>query len=64
CTLCVITQALLWLQFLCFFLGDWWTRIFPLRVELLTMVTAYIVLLLAINRLDNFIKARSKMPLN
>lgn len=64
CTLCVVTQALLWLQFLCFFTGDWWTRIFPLLIELFLMIAAYGALLLAINRLDNFVKSRSGMPLN
>ncbi len=64
CTLCVTTQALLWLQFFCFFIGDWWTRIFPLRIELFLMIAAYGALLLALNRLDNFIKGRSQMPLN
>lgn len=64
CTLCVTTQALLWLQFFCFFIGDWWTHIFPLRIELFLMIAAYGALLLALNRLDNFIKGRSRMPLN
>ncbi len=64
CTLCVVTQTLLWLQFFCFFIGDWWTRIFPLRTELYIMIAAYGVLLLALNRLDNFIKSRSGTPLN
>lgn len=64
CTLCVVTQTLLWLQFFCFFIGDWWTKIFPLRLELFVMIAAYGVLLLAINGLDNFIKARSNTPLN
>ncbi|MCM1522814.1 MAG: vitamin K epoxide reductase family protein [Muribaculaceae bacterium] len=64
CTLCVVTQTLLWLQFFCFFLGDWWSHIFPLRIELFVMITAYGALLLLLNGLNNFIKSRSRIPLN
>lgn len=64
CTLCVITQSLLWLQFFCFLSGGWWTMIFPIKTELFLMIASYGALLLGLNRLDNFIKERSGLPKN
>lgn len=56
CTLCVITQCLLWLQFFCYLAGGWWQDIFPLRLPLFMMATAYVTVLLSVNRVMTFIK--------
>lgn len=59
CTLCVTTQCLLWLQFLCYLLGGWWHRIFPLRMSIFMMIAAYAATLMAINKVMNFIKNKN-----
>lgn len=59
CTLCVTTQCLLWLQFLCYFFGGWWSDILPLRLPLFLMIAAYAATLMGVNRIMNFIKKRS-----
>lgn len=59
CTLCVITQCLLWCQFFCYLFGDCWHNIFPLRIGLFMMGAAYVATLMAVNRVDNFISRRS-----
>lgn len=58
CTLCVITQSLLWLQFLCYILGGWWTNIFPLQMPLFLMGAAYVAGMLALNNIINFINKK------
>lgn len=55
CTLCVIVQTLLWLQFFCYLLGGWWHDIFPLRTPLFLMIAAYIAVMLGINAVKEFI---------
>lgn len=56
CTLCVITQSLLWLQFFCYMFGGWWTSIFPLRMPLFLMGAAYVAVMLALNNIVEGIK--------
>lgn len=58
CTLCVITQGLLWLSFFCYFFGGWWTDIFPLRMPLFLIIAAYVGAVLGINRITTFINSR------
>ncbi len=59
CTLCVITQCLLWCQFLCYLLGGWWSFTFPLSLGIIPLLFAYAGTMLAINAICNFIKNRS-----
>lgn len=59
CTLCVITQCLLWLLFFCYLFGGWWTNIFPLRLPLFVIVAAYGAVLFGLNRVSNFINRRT-----
>lgn len=58
CTLCVITQLLLWLSFFCYLFGGWWTGIFPLRLPLFVLMAAYVAAVLGINRIITFINSR------
>ena len=58
CTLCVITQTLLWCQFLCYLCGGWWKSAFPLQSAIIPLVCAYVGVMLAINAICNFIKKR------
>ena len=58
CTLCVITQCLLWLQFFCFLLGGLWHGALPIRWPLFAMGFAYLAALLALNRVMTFIEKR------
>lgn len=60
CTMCVITQGLLWLSFFCYLFGGWWTDIFPLRLPLLLLLAAYIAVVLGLNRVTTFIN--NKVP--
>lgn len=60
CTLCVTTQCLLWLQFLCYILGGWWKNIFPLEMPLFLMGAAYVAVMLALNNIVNFINKRTQ----
>lgn len=60
CTLCVTTQALLWLQFFCYFFGGWWRDIFPLRIDLFLMGAAYLAALLGVNKVMEFIEKSKK----
>ncbi|MCI9286039.1 MAG: vitamin K epoxide reductase family protein [Muribaculaceae bacterium] len=60
CTLCVITQGLLWMQFLCFLCGGWWNGVLSgSMVTLIPLICAYGAVLLGLNRVDNFIKSSS-----
>ncbi len=58
CTLCVITQCLLWLQFFCFLFGGWWSGAFANIVPLIAMGAGYVGVLLALNRVMTFIEKR------
>lgn len=58
CTMCVITQCLLWLQFFCYLLGGWWLHIFPLQLPLFVLLAAYVAAVLGLNRVTTFINSR------
>lgn len=58
CTLCVITQSLLWCQFFCFLFGGWWKYAFPIDVAIIPLGCAYIGAMLIINAVCEFIKKR------
>lgn len=59
CTLCVITQCILWLQFFCFLFGGWWSEAFPVGLPVVAMAAAYGAVLLTLNRVVTFIEKRS-----
>lgn len=58
CTLCVITQCLLWCQFFCYLFGGWWGYTFPLSVGIIPLAAAYAGAMLGINAVCSFIKKR------
>lgn len=58
CTMCVITQCLLWCQFFCYLLGGWWTNIFPFEMPLFLLLAAYVAAVLGLNRVTTFINSR------
>ncbi|MDE7412687.1 MAG: vitamin K epoxide reductase family protein [Muribaculaceae bacterium] len=58
CTLCVITQCLLWCQFLCYLLGGWWSTVFPIQPAIIPLGCAYAGAMLSINAVCEFIKKR------
>lgn len=66
CTMCVGVQLTLWVQFALFLLSGITRRIFPLDRPAAAgaLVLVYILVMLAINRLDVFIKSRAPKPLN
>lgn len=58
CTMCVITQCLLWLQFFCYLFGGWWHDVFPLQLPLFVLLAAYVAAVLGLNRVTTFINSR------
>lgn len=58
CTLCVITQTLLWCQFFCYLLGGWWHGLFPLHLSILLIGVAYLGVMLLLNAVCTFIKSK------
>ena len=58
CTLCVITQCLLWCQFFCYLFGGWWGYTFPLSLGIIPLAAAYAGAMLGINAVCSFIKKR------
>lgn len=58
CTMCVITQCLLCLQFICYLTGGWWQHILPLQWPLFVLLSAYIAAVLGLNRITTFINTR------
>ncbi|MBD5347197.1 MAG: hypothetical protein HDR92_08745 [Bacteroides sp.] len=59
CTLCVTTQALLWLQAGSYLWSGAWNEAFPLNYGIIVLVAAYATGLLGLNRVVTFIKRRS-----
>lgn len=49
CTLCLITQACLWLSLLCYISGGWFRHSFPLGIEFFVLAATYVVALLGLN---------------
>lgn len=60
CTLCVITQCLLWLQFFCYLSGGFWSGVFDNIVPLIAMGAGYVAGLMALNRVMTFIEKIKK----
>lgn len=57
CTLCVSVQTLLWLLFAAYLCGGWWHGLSEAPImALLALLASYGFVLLAVNRLDVFIK--------
>ena len=50
CTLCLCVQLSLWLQFVCYLLGGWTARVFPLDLGFFTLGATFIFVLLGLNR--------------
>ncbi len=51
CTLCLITQALLWLSLACYIFGGWFRHSFPPGISFFVLGAAYVIALLGINAL-------------
>lgn len=60
CTLCVTTQALLWLQAGSYLWSGAWHTAFPLGAGIITLIASYGAALLGLNRLMTFIKRIGK----
>lgn len=58
CTMCVGVQSTLWLLFIVGLCSGWLKRVFPLTWETLALALVYVFVMLAINKLDAFIKSR------
>ena len=56
CTLCLITQACLWLSLACYILGGWFRHAFPLRAPFFIIAVFYVTVLLAVNALSPYLK--------
>lgn len=54
CTLCLITQACLWLSLACYGFGGWFRMSFPLSPSILSIGAAYVAVLLGLNALSPF----------
>lgn len=50
CTLCVLVQMSLWLQFFCYLFGAWEKPIFPLDLGFFALGAAFVLVLLVLNR--------------
>lgn len=63
CTMCVTVQCLLWLQFLCFLFGGWWSSgILPLKVPLLLLIAGYVAATLTISFLTSLGDPEAETP--
>lgn len=51
CTLCLITQACLWLSLACYVFGGWFAGAWPWHIELFVLGATYLLTLLVINAL-------------
>lgn len=56
CTLCLITQACLWLSLLCYIFGGWFGRAFPLGVQFFVLAASYVLALLVLNAIMPFFR--------
>lgn len=52
CTLCLITQACLWLSLACYVAGGWFRGAWPLNASFFALGAAYVAALLIINRIS------------
>lgn len=51
CTLCLCVQLSLWIQFVCYLLGNWTAPVFPLDLGFFTLGATFIFVLLGLNRI-------------
>lgn len=51
CTLCVGVQTTLWLLFFCYLCGGWLKKAFPINSSFFVLIFAYLLTVLAINKL-------------
>lgn len=51
CTLCLITQACLWLSLACYIFGGWFKFAWPVRIEFFVLCATYVAALLGVNAL-------------
>lgn len=58
CTMCVGVQLTLWLQFIVFLCSGWFAYMFPFTWETLALVLVYVLVMLLLNKLDEFINSR------
>lgn len=56
CTLCLITQACLWLSLGCYAFGGWFGSSFPLDIHIIVIGLAYVAALLLINALSPYLE--------
>lgn len=56
CTLCLITQACLWLSLGCYAFGGWFGSSFPLDIHIIVIGSAYVAALLLINALSPYLE--------
>lgn len=54
-TSCLCVQALLWLLFVVYLVGGWYSDMLPITSKFYALVAAYAVALLSLNRLFSFI---------
>ncbi|MBD5163999.1 MAG: hypothetical protein HDT09_04795 [Bacteroidales bacterium] len=59
CTLCLITQACLWLSLACYILAGAFKMAFPLKWDALLLVAVYGIVFLSLNLLNRFITRNS-----
>lgn len=60
CTLCLITQACLWLSLGCYIFGGWFEGAFPLSVNFFVIGACYVAVLLLLNALSPFFDRNEK----
>ena len=60
CTLCLITQACLWLSLFCYIGGGWFRQAFPLSLPFFIICAAYVIVLFILNASSVFSKDENK----
>lgn len=60
CTLCLITQACLWLSLACYIFGGWFRDAFPLGIEFFIIGAAYVLALFSLNAATTYFTAHEK----
>lgn len=60
CTLCLITQALLWLSLACYAFGGWFRHAFPPDIHFFVLGASYVIALLGLNALMPFFSKNDK----
>lgn len=60
CTLCLITQACLWLSLACYVFGGWFETAFPIDVNFFVIGACYVAALLLLNALSPYFDRNEK----